>query len=56
MAKRYHVTENGPKRCEARRRVCPVGGAHFTSKDEAERAYSFTATTKFNIFWRAEER
>lgn len=38
MAK-FHLTEEGPKPCNANVRECPIGGAHFESKDAADRAY-----------------
>lgn len=37
---RYHLTAHGPKRCAAEERACPLGGAHFSTKLEAEKAYA----------------
>jgi len=48
--KRFHITENGPKPCEARIRDCPVGGEHFKSKEEAEAVYEFIASKKYGLF------
>lgn len=38
---RYHLTNDGPKFCTASVRDCPIGGAHFTSKEEANTAFEF---------------
>lgn len=35
----YHLTEDGPKRCAATVRDCPLGGAHFESKQAATTAH-----------------
>jgi len=47
---RYHLTENGPKDCTATVRTCPIGGAHFETKEAAEAAYEFKAERKFSPF------
>lgn len=36
---KYHITENGPKLCRARKIVCPIGGEHFESKQAANAAF-----------------
>lgn len=38
---RYHLTDDGPKFCTATVRDCPIGGAHFTSKEDADAAFEF---------------
>lgn len=50
MHKRFHLTENGPKVCVASARDCPVGGAHFIDKAEAERAFEFASEKKLGVF------
>ncbi len=35
----YHLTEDGPKRCTATVRECPLGGAHFETQAEASKAH-----------------
>lgn len=47
---RFHLTENGPKRCTASVRECPVGGAHFGDEAEAKLAYEFSAAKKHGVF------
>lgn len=37
----YHVTEDGPKICRASKVACPIGGAHFDTKENAQYAYEF---------------
>lgn len=39
MPQKYHLSENGPKKCDAHIRHCPVGGAHFDSKEEAQHSF-----------------
>jgi len=50
MANRFHLTENGPKPCNATVRDCPIGGAHFENKELAEQAFEFKADKKFGPF------
>lgn len=38
MAK-FHITDNGPRPCNASKRPCPVGGDHFDSTEKAEQAF-----------------
>jgi hypothetical protein len=38
----YHLTPEGPKRCTASVRSCPLGGEHFGTVQEAEAAYAAT--------------
>lgn len=35
----YHLTAEGPKRCTASVRACPLGGEHFDDKKAAEKAF-----------------
>lgn len=46
MAK-YHVGENGPARCRALVRACPIGGDHFDNEGEAEREYDRQMRVKY---------
>lgn len=50
LKKNFHITENGPKKCTAGIRNCPVGGAHFEFKDEAQLAYELTSEQKYSPF------
>lgn len=50
MVDKYHLTENGPKPCSAHIRSCPVGGAHFDTKDEAEHAYELEMGEREGFF------
>lgn len=50
MSQNFHITDTGPKPCSASVRNCPVGGAHFGNKEEAQRAYEFTAGEKHGLF------
>jgi len=45
---RFHLTESGPKPCKANVRDCPIGGAHFDTKEKAEAAFEFKADRKFS--------
>lgn len=45
---RFHLTESGPKPCKANIRDCPIGGAHFETKEKAEAAFEFKADRKFS--------
>lgn len=37
---KFHLTEQGPKRCNATKRACPLGGDHFETLKEAEAAFA----------------
>lgn len=50
MKNRFHITENGAKPCKAHIRDCPIGGAHFETKEEAVRAFEFSAAQKNSPF------
>jgi len=47
---RFHLTENGPKPCNASVRDCPIGGTHFSDKEEATIAYEFSSAKKHGLF------
>lgn len=36
---KFHLTQEGPKRCTAHLRSCPVGGEHYSSAPEAAAAF-----------------
>lgn len=36
---KFHVTEDGPKKCNASKRPCPIGGEHFDSLEQAQKSY-----------------
>lgn len=35
----FHITEEGPKPCEAKVKACPVGGAHYSDRQAADAAF-----------------
>ena len=37
---KFHLTEEGPKRCTATVRNCPLGGEHFETMKDAEEAFA----------------
>lgn len=39
MAKKFHITDDGPKECLAGVRSCPKGGEHYESFNEATNVY-----------------
>lgn len=39
MSTKFHITDDGPKRCEAQPGNCPIGGEHYETEDEAKVAY-----------------
>ena len=50
---RYHLTDDGPRFCTASVRDCPIGGAHFNSKEEATTAFEFRVKmvhSSFSLF------
>lgn len=47
---KFHNTENGPRPCNAEVRDCPVGGSHFSSKEEAQEAYEKTMLKENKTF------
>ncbi len=46
---RFHNTDKGPRPCTARVRECPIGGMHFTTKEEAVAAYEFSEGAKHGM-------
>lgn len=46
MAKRYHLTDNGPQRCRTRRRKCTL--KHYSTKDEVIAALQFKEEVRNN--------
>lgn len=45
----YHLTDDGPKRCSASKRPCPLGGQHFSNVGEARTAYEVLHTTLMSL-------
>lgn len=46
----YHLTLEGPKRCTASVRACPLGGAHFDTKMAAQSAYEVRLKDELGSF------
>lgn len=36
---KYHITDTGPKPCRASKKPCPIRGEHYSSPEEAMKAY-----------------
>jgi len=42
----YHLTDDGPKRCTATVRNCPLGGEHFATQAEAQSAHELSMASQ----------
>ena len=46
----FHITKNGAEKCTAKKRACPLGGAHFFEKEEAEKYFHDTMIAEIGKF------
>ena len=53
---KYHITQDGPRECRAKERLCPLGGEHFDSRDEANTSYLFGIKEEFSTVPISEKR